>query len=183
MIEFGLSPDGDMGKYWRISGTWNIVIPDQRSRHFGNSRLCWWRLMREPPLISWNEEPACLQTIGFYCFNSALKYRASTRFFFSHSPSFALFCHIQEWQIDMSGSAVADIRATYGIAFIGLLLSTVYVSTLFLLIPLLIWSTRSLYGVTITQTWVEVSFFQAVDLSQETWFIQMDLLLVTNSRR
>jgi hypothetical protein len=52
----------------------------------------------------------------------------------------------------MSGSAVADIRDTYGIAFIGLLLSTVYVSSLFLLISLLIWSTRSLYGVTIAQT-------------------------------
>ncbi len=57
--------------------------------------------------------------------------------------------------IEMSGSAVADIRDTYGAAFIGLFLSTVCaLISLPFPIPLLSWrlGTCSLYGVTVTQT-------------------------------
>lgn len=54
--------------------------------------------------------------------------------------------------IDMSASAVADIRYTYGAAFIGLLVSTVCVFSFPSSNPTLIISpTYSLYGVTVTQ--------------------------------
>jgi hypothetical protein len=56
--------------------------------------------------------------------------------------------------IDMPGSAVADIRDTYGAAFMGLLVSTVCVFSLLFHHPLadLAKMNISLYGVTMTQT-------------------------------
>jgi len=68
-----------------------------------------------------------------------LKYRTSTHVLlvFPRTPLLIFSAaYTLTRNIEMSGSAVADIRDTYGAAFIGLFLSTV------------------LYGVTVTQTWI-----------------------------
>lgn len=69
-----------------------------------------------------------------------------------NTPSFLWYPSPLSSYIGMSGSAVVDIRDTYGLAFIGLLLSTLCVFSPPLPFALLIRPTYSLYGVTIIQT-------------------------------
>jgi hypothetical protein len=144
----------EMGKYW----WW--LDHSKSEIHLYEITLtfstCLWRVMGQESLlmagrpvgVSIQLDPSCL-------LNSAFKYGASRPPLFIRSPPpLSSTTYSLTWHIRMSGSVVADIRDTYGIAFIGLLISAVCVLSLCLLISLLILPTHSLYGITLTQTWV-----------------------------